>query len=355
MPGPLRPRELRRHGGVLTSLTIGLALAALAGFVWVLQSDVEGAQFSRVETASVRMDVGADWVDARWQQIVRERIARLSDFDCEDAGARARVVAELAALPFVRSIDAPAVLWPDGLRIDIRLRVPVACVQVGREFLPISADGMLLPGAWPSPPRRGAGHLPVIALDLATSSDQPGVIDASDLRAGQVLWNAQVADGLSVAASLWDQLDSDDLLRLGRSIIDARRARETSVEEPGTVIHLERSRRIHFGRAPSTAEPGELPVATKWLNTANALICLPSGPPAEPGGAPTAREGEVDWELVEVRWDHPAMLPRGRTSDPTARVEPRQVKPPKPERAQPKSGEGARRDGDRPSSGRRVQ
>lgn len=340
---------------MLTSLTIGLALAALAAFIWVLQSDVEGAQFSRVETASVRMDVGAEWVDARWQRIVREHVARLADFDCEDAGARARVVAELAALPFVKSIEAPAVLWPDGLRIDIRLRVPVACVQVGREYLAISADGMLLPGVWPSPPRRGAGHLPVLALDVAAKSSKPGVIDAADLRPGQVLWNSQVADGLSVAASMWDQLDSDDLLRLGPSIIDARRARETGVEEPGTVIHLERSRKIHFGRAPSTTEPGELPVATKWLNTANALICLPSGPPAAVGGAPTAREGEVDWELVEVRWDHPAMLPRGRVDDPSARVEPRKVKAAKPERTAPNPNGGARRDENRPSNGRRVQ
>ena len=35
---------------------------------------------------------------------------------------------------------------------DIPWAGPIACVRVGREFLPIAADGMLLGGAWPSPP-----------------------------------------------------------------------------------------------------------------------------------------------------------------------------------------------------------
>jgi hypothetical protein len=93
------------------------------------------------------------------------------------------------------------------------------------------------------------------------------------------------------------------------------------------LILLEHSRRVHFGRAPSSPEPGELPAASKWLHIANALICLPDGTPGDPGEPPVVRPGEVDWELVEVRWDHPAMLPRGGNA--ASKVPVRQQKAPK--------------------------
>jgi hypothetical protein len=67
--------------------------------------------------------------------------------------------------------------------------------------------------------------------------------------------------------------------------------------------------------------------ASKWLHIANALICLPDGTPGDPGEPPVVRPGEVDWELVEVRWDHPAMLPRGGNA--ASKVPVRQQKAPK--------------------------
>ncbi|HTF87991.1 MAG TPA: hypothetical protein VK843_06245 [Planctomycetota bacterium] len=321
-----RNQARERRGGVLTSLTFALAMIALAWFVWVLESDVDAAEFTRVETSNLRLDTGAASVDARWEAMLRERIARIAPFACDDPASQDRVLRELRALPFVRSADEAEVLWPDGLRVPIVLRMPIACVRVGREVLPIANDGMLLPGAWPSPPAFGQGYLPEIALDG---------VSARKLRPGEVLWNDGVADALSVASSMWAELEGEDLARLGPSIIDARRARATSVEDPGTVIYLGQSRRVLFGRAPSTQEPGELPVETKWLHLANALLCLPAGPPLEPGGPPTARPGEVDWELVEVRWDHPAMLPRGAKTD--ARVPVKAVKTQKPKSPPAKS------------------
>ncbi len=307
------------RGGVLTSVTVMLAILAAAWFLWVLQDGVEAAEFTRVETADVRLDVGAAWSDPRWQAIVAERVSHTAPFDCEDADAAAQIVRDLRSLPFVLAVAEPQVLWPDGLRIQIEMRTPIACVKVGREFLGIANDGMLLPGAWPTPPARGQGFVPVIALDEGA---------AKHLRPGEVLWNDCVADALSVASSMWAELEGEDLARLGYAIIDARRARQASVEEPGTVLYLENSRRILFGRAPSTQEPGELPVTTKWLHVANALMCLPTGSAQESGNSATARPDTVDWELVEVRWDHAAMLPRGGT--PGVRMPVKSVKTQKP-------------------------
>ncbi len=304
-----------RRGGVLTSVTVLLAIIAAAWFLWVLEDGVEAADFTRVETADVRLDVGAGWSDPRWQALVAERVSHTAPFDCEDADAAAAIVSELRLLPFVLSVAPPEVLWPDGLRIQIEMRTPIACVKVGREFLGIANDGMLLPGAWPTPPAREQGFLPVISMDENA---------ARNLRPGEVLWNDCVADALSVASSMWAELEGEDLARLGYSIIDARKARLTSVEEPGTILYLENSRRILFGRAPSTREPGELPVATKWLHVANALLCLPEGPAAGSESSSPSQPDAVDWELVEVRWDHAAILPRG--GKPDARLPVKSVK-----------------------------
>jgi hypothetical protein len=294
-------------------------LIAAAWLLWMMQSDVGASDFTRVETSSVRLDAGAGWVDPRWESMVRERIARLADFDCDDRAAQAWIERELLELPFVRSVSPAEVVWPDGVRVKVVLRAPIACVRIGREVLPIANDGMVLPGSWPAAPHCGQGYLPELALDENV---------ARKIRPGEVLWNDAIADALSVASSMWAELEAEDLARLGRSIIDARRARAASVEDPGTVIYLENSRRVLFGRAPSTKEPGELPVEKKWLNLANALLCLPAGPPSQAGGPPSARDGDVDWELVEVRWDHPAMLPRGGAPD--ASVPVKQIKTARP-------------------------
>lgn len=333
-----------RRGGVLTSLTIVLALVAAGWFLWLLEADVEAAEFKRVDTRSTRVDVGVTWCDPRWNAAIQELVARHPPFESDDAESGLLVAQQLARLPFVLSVSPPETIWPDGVTIPLELRVPVACVQVGREFFPIAKDGVVLPGGWPAPPTCGGGFLPVLALDKVASQE---------IRPGQVVWNDAVADALSVACSLWAELEVEDLARLGRCLIDARKARRTDAQEPGTVIQLEEGRRILFGRAPSTTEPGELPVEKKWLHVANALLCLPSGPPLVPGGAPTALPGETDWELVEVRWDHAAMLPRGGKADATLPVKSVKTARPRPEpNARPKASSPSHADPAKPAGPR---
>jgi hypothetical protein len=92
-------------------------------------------------------------------------------------------------------------------------------------------------------------------------------------------------------------LSDKDFEATGPPLIDATRARQASVTEPGVVIELEHRREVLFGRPPWTDEPGELPCALKWDALSRALRTL-SGPDAH------------DWSLVDVRWDVPAIQAR---------------------------------------------
>jgi hypothetical protein len=267
-----------------------LALVSLTWFVWQLNQRVEAGQYAVIETGRLRLDAGPGWVDPRWEEELAWLVADLGDVSADDRAALRALAREVESLSFVRAVGEPVVLWPDGLRLEIELREPVACLRVGRQYVPIAVDGTVLSGRWSAPPDRGSGYLPVL---VPRRPLRPVAGDVPDDRA--------LLDGLSVAASLWSELTPGDLARLGRIVIDARRARETTVEEPGTVLLLENMRTVWFGRSPNLDEPGETPVRLKWASLARALELL---------DASSGRE-RVDWELADVRWDRPSLLPRG--------------------------------------------
>jgi len=275
---------------MLSRLSVVLASVSIAWFLYLLNRDVEAGDFARISTAYSRVDAGPGWFDPRWQEELAARLAPLGELRTDDRAALERLVLEIARLPFVRETGAPQVLWPDGLRVAVRFREPVACLHAGRQFLGIAADGVLLPGSWPTPPARGSGFLPVI---IPRAGALAGAVPGSRVA------EPSVADALAIAASLWESLSSEALARLGRIVIDARRARLATVEEPGAVLWLENARRVLFGRSPNLDAPGELPVATKWTSLTRALELL------DPG------ETCLDWELADVRWDRPDLLPRG--------------------------------------------
>jgi len=261
---------------------------------WIAQRQIgsraASADFKSIQTDRARLDPGVEWVDPRWEPELRTRLAAHADFAPDDGVARARLAEELLGLSFVAEVGLPEVVWPDGLRLDLRMRQPVACVPVGQSFYPVARDGTLLSGVWGAPPPIGPGHLPVLGpLDGA----------CDDLRPGDVLEREERWAALATAASLLDHLDDADLASLGRATIDASRAALSSAEEPGTRVYLEGSRVVLFGRAANTGEPGELPVDKKWSSLSGALALL--------------RAGELDWDLVDVRWDQPEL--RERSAD----------------------------------------
>jgi len=269
-----------------------LCLGALVWWIAGLQRDVAAEGFATVETQRARIDVGAGWFDPRWEAELAERVAAFGPVSAGDRNGLARLTSLVASLPFVAGTAAPEVLWPDGLRIAVDLRAPVACVRTEQDsFLPVAPDGTVLPGEWRVPPACGWGFLPRIVL---------GRKPARPLFPGDVLDGLVEIDALAVAVSMWDHLQPEDLAALGRVVIDARRARATSVTEPGTRLLLE-GRTILFGRSPASDEPGELPAELKWQLVARALALLPAR--SAPG------EG-VDWAEVDVRWDYGTLAER---------------------------------------------
>ncbi len=281
---------LRVAGG----LSLVLALIAIAWFFLLLVRDVDAANFTRLQSSAVRVDVGPGWVDPRWQPWTIAALAQLPEMTADSPETRAVLERTLAELPFVAEVGQTRVLWPDGVRIDVRFRQPVACVRVGEAYLTLGDDGIVLPGLWSMPPARETGFVPLLACDPQ---------GRAELAEGARVASPALLDGLAVANALWEHLSKEDWFALGRFVIDARTARLASDVEPGTVMWLEGARRIYFGRSPNLDAPGELPYARKCASISAALVKL----------APS--ETQFDWELADVRWDKPELLPRGGLED----------------------------------------
>lgn len=272
------------------------SVVAIAWFLIVIARDVEAARFTRLDLRAVRVDSGPGWVDPRWGPALEQALAALPEMDADDPATLDVVRQTLAALPFVAEVGEVRVLWPDGVRLQVRWREPVACVRTGDGFALVSNEGVVLPGEWSAPPGRAYGYYPLIGA---------GEMARAELETGAWLQDERWLDGLSVARVLAKGLQPDDWIRLGRIVIDTRESRAASVEHPGVVLWFEGGRRAYFGRAPHLDEPGELPVARKCISLSLALRRLDEGPE------------QLDWELVDLRWDQPELLPRGGLPDAT--------------------------------------
>jgi len=272
---------------VPTALLLAVLLAGFAFFVLRIESDVEAAGHHLVDTRRVRID-GHDWVPRDWEDRIAARLCALGPIESRERDALERAAAEIAALSFVSEVGEVTTVWPDGLSVDVKLRRPAACVRVGERYVCVACDGTVLPGNWGLPPDTGRGRLPVLGpLDWSTDG----------LRPGDVLEGAAVVDGIAIAISLFEELTPSELERLGIVLVDAREARNATVENPGAQLFLEDRRLVLFGRAPNVEAPGELPVRQKWQHLSAALDLL-DDPSAD------------DWDLVDVRWDRAVLRPR---------------------------------------------
>lgn len=307
--GAERRNRAASPGRWILRVLLLLAIAwALVELVASLERTSRAQARAAVDARSSRVDLGPGWFDPRWKQELQRALQPLGSIDPEDAAALERARSQLRALPFVAEVGSVRVLWPDGLQLDFQWTEPVACIHSGSEYLPVSASGRVLPGRWRAPPGRGSGFLPVILLGPAPAAARTPR-EARSVRAaepGATLREPSAADGLAVADSLWRHLSALDLSRMGRIVIDARRARAASLREPGTILWLENARRIDFGRSPNLDAPGELPAADKWRLVARGLALLDPGSGAAQG---------VDWSALDVRWDQGAIEPRAGALD----------------------------------------
>lgn len=262
-------------------------MVGFAYFVGRIDSIVRAQGYHSVDTRRVRI-AGRDWVPRDWEERIAARLTALGPIESRERESLERAAAEIEAFPFVARVGDVSTIWPDGLKVDVVLRKPRACVRVGELYLCVAEDGVVLPGAWPLPPDTGRGRLPVLGpFDWPTEELLPG--DRLD--------SEVVEDGIAIATSLFEHLDPDTLLRLGIVLIDAREARAASVENPGAQLFLEGRRLMLFGRAPNADAPGELPAKQKWQHLEAALQMLDN-------------ELREDWDLLDARWDRAVVRPR---------------------------------------------
>jgi hypothetical protein len=266
-------------------------LLLIAPLWWLVRHGDEAAAregFGWLDPAAVELDFPAPWVDPAWEDQVFATIADFGSVRLDDGAGLRALGARLAALPFVAETDHPRVVWPAGIEFPLRLRRPVACVGQHANFVPVDREGVLLGGEFRAPPRVEQGYLPVLGpVDQRTAALRPGdrLSDPEDL------------DALAIAEALGRHLAPEDLARLGRIVIDARRAPLSSATEPGALLLLEGRRTVAFGRSPRIDHPGELALETKCAHLARALEQLH-------GAAPR------DWSGLDVRWDTPAYVDR---------------------------------------------
>ncbi len=288
-PGGGRRSKKGRSGSPWFLRTLLLALGA--GGAWYLgraREEVRAAGFQLIETDRSRLDGGRTWRDGRWEAELSAHLAAMAPFEADSTGAREALRAWLSELSFLAEVGEAEVLWPDGLRIAVRFRSPVAAVSCSGGYRLVASDGTLLSGLWTAPPAIGERYLPVIG---------PLGPDFDRSIPGDKLREIHHQDALDVALSMWEHLGSEEFNLLGRIAIDASRGRSGSDREPGVRLLLEGGRRVWFGRSPATNEPGSVPIHLKWAGLSRAMQLLDE---AEHGA-----EEQSDWSLLDLRWDVP--------------------------------------------------
>lgn len=281
----------RKRGATPLWLVCALLAAGVGWLTAQLRDSTRAAGFTELDPSRVAFELpaGTDGLPDTWPKIVAHRLARLGELSTLEEDTVERVLTEIESMPFVREVGEARVAWPDGLNVEVRMREPVACLCVGEDYLPVSSDGVVLPGYSQAPPDFGRGRLPVI-----------GPVDRTFLsaRPGDVLEEVRHWDALSVAVSMREHLSPGDLELLGPVVIDAQEAQNAAVDEPGTRLRLEEGRLVFYGRPPRANAPGELPEAWKWEHVMEAIATLHEA------------EGEFDWDLVDVRWEKATLRPR---------------------------------------------
>jgi len=304
-----RQRRSTRGGARALFLLLVGGFALLAGYGPVKLPDSVLDPVREIASDEAWVDPGGlsfdslpRWADSRWIDSLEGAALDCDPFVIGDESALADLGQTLLAFPFVERIDELRASRREGLSVGIALRRPVACIPVGQHFLLVARDAVVLPGRWDTPPRCESGFLPVIGPE----GDAELFLHALP---GDWLVDPAHLAAIDVACSMIEHLDELARNRLGRTRIDAGMAAAASVLEPGVMIYLENKRLCLFGRAPSTSEPGELPVHMKWAALADALALLEQDPP-------------VEWEHVDCRWDRPD-LRLGRMPEIAAAAVPR--------------------------------
>ena len=300
-------RGMATRGAVPVWVPLLLLFGGIVLGLNVLQKEARERGVAKIDVTRYRLMAESQWLSAAWTDELERILVEVRTLPVDDPVRLAEFVAEVEALPFVAQVGQYSVQWPDGLILPLKLREPVACVRTGgRDFLPVSADGMVLGGYTYAPHEAYGGWLPTLGPHGLVEELQ------GPLEPGSQIIVPEVLAALSVAESMWGYMGVEDLRRLGRVVIDAT-AQEAPVLDraatelkpahlPGGVkIDLEGGRRVFFGRPPLPVHHGERPVGDKWAHVRHGLE------EADVGGS--------QWALLDVRFDEVVKLTRSEVEE----------------------------------------
>ncbi|MEQ1894178.1 MAG: hypothetical protein ABL998_16675, partial [Planctomycetota bacterium] len=108
-----------------------------------------------VDPAAAELVDVPEWVDPRWLERVRAELARTPPFDCANVAFLEPLAASLGALSFVEKVTRCELSPQGALVLELALRKPIAAIPSRGDFLLVDADGVVLEGRWPLPPRLG--------------------------------------------------------------------------------------------------------------------------------------------------------------------------------------------------------
>lgn len=270
---------------------IPLAVLLIGLFVVLrgLEADARARGVATIDATRYRLHENTRYVHPSWRQELERVLLRYGDVDVDDDLRIERFVGDLQALAFVAEVGPASVVWPDGLSVPVRMHEPVACVRVGgRDFLPVAADGTVLPGYAIEPHPAYGAWLP------ALGPHELGEAERGPYQPGDRIRERPLLDALDVARTLWYHLAPEEIRALGPLVIDASRDRAPTARAlpGGVVLDLEGARRVLFGRPPRPVEPGELPVQRKWEHVRAGLELLREDLP-----------GSKPWDVLDVRFD----------------------------------------------------
>lgn len=274
-------RSSPRRGAVPLWMPIALVVLLVGVGAVLLERSARRQGVARVDLARYRLHHGQAWFSPDWQQEMEAVLLHHKELMSTDQDARADLRADLQALTFVAEVQEGEVIWPEGLTLRVRLVEPVACVRLGEEFLPMGADGSLLPGWSDVPHSIGPDFLPVlIPTPLEWELYAPAY--------GQPTEDVLLLSALSLARSFREHLSSDERSLFGRAVFDVTVGDAPDGLPGGAKILLEGERVIAFGDPPAERGPGELPDGVKWRHALDGLLDGAEGTP---------------WIVLDVRFD----------------------------------------------------
>lgn len=295
------------RGAVPVWVPLLLLFAGIVLGLQVLQREARQRGVAQIDVTRYRLMAESQWLSSAWTDELERILVEVRSLPVDDIEVLDRFSEEVAALPFVAQVGQYSVQWPDGLILPMKLREPVACIRTGgRDFLPVSADGMVLGGYTYAPHEAYGGWLPTLGPHGLVEEVQGPIEPGTQIEVPEVL------AALSVADSMWAHMGVEDLRRFGRVVIDAsaqdapvldRAATELKPARlPGGVkIDLEGGRRVFFGRPPIPVHSGELPVGYKWAHIRHALE--------------ESEVGSSRWALLDARFDEVVRLTRSEVEE----------------------------------------